>query len=69
MWPFSNLLDFILGPREWCVIITKGTAWAQHRWAPANGEALIRSNLRQGQAQSLALRMREKSDNTPRPII
>lgn len=69
MWPLSNLLDFILGPREWCVIITKGSAWATHRWKPEKGEALIRSNLRQGAAQTLALRLRQKAEDTPERVI
>ncbi|MBI5940107.1 MAG: hypothetical protein HY859_06750 [Caulobacterales bacterium] len=69
MWPFTPILNHIYGPREWCVITVDGTPWAQHRWRPKAGEALIRSNLRQGEAQTLALRMRQKAEDTPERVI
>lgn len=66
----ASLLDHIWGDRDWSVILTiDGTPWATRRWLPVHGERLVRTNLRQGQAQSLALRMRETDHNTPRAVI
>lgn len=64
------LLDWLLGPRDWSVIMDdRGAEWATQRWCPAPGDRLVRSNLRQGGAQRLALRLRQKREDTPERLI
>lgn len=65
----SAILDHILGPRDWCVIFDgRGAEWAVQRWRPAVGDCLVRSNMRQAAAQRLALRLRQRREDTPEGV-
>lgn len=64
------LLDKLFGPRDWSVIMDdRGAEWATQRWCPAPGDRLVRSNLREGAAKTLARDLRQQREDTPQRVI
>jgi hypothetical protein len=68
MNPLSRLLDRLLGPREWCVIINKGAPWATPISLAHPTDTILRAGLRQGAASRLARRLRLRREDTPERI-
>ena len=64
----ARLLDRLLGPRTWMVVLDTGTYFAAAQPADPR-DIVVRTGLREAAAHRLARKLRHRAENTPRNIL